>query len=324
MDPTTPAPLFASHELLYLTLVGDLERVKRERGEDAQEYAAALTYQTSDGTPVVLNLAMRTRGKFRLHKRTCNFPPLRLNFDQATTANTIFANQHKLKLVTHCQDKRDRYEQSVLQEYLLYRIYNLLTNASFRVRLARITYSDTGGKPDTLTKYTFLIENEDQMAARNRASILDLDGIHQYEIVPEQMTLLSVYQYFIANTDWSVSSLHNIKILLDAQNRFVAVPFDFDWSGVIDARYAKPDPALGTYSVRNRVLISECHTQEEFAPVFTQFQERKDEIYSLVRNQAGLEEQYRSRTLEYFDKFYETLNDPKKVRREFVRRCPEG
>ena len=57
------------------------------------------------------------------------------------TEGTIFEGQDKFRVVTHCRD-RDEYEENVLEEYLAYRIYALLTEISFRVRLARITYGD--------------------------------------------------------------------------------------------------------------------------------------------------------------------------------------
>ncbi|NIM62353.1 MAG: hypothetical protein GTN89_10285 [Acidobacteria bacterium] len=160
------------------------------------------------------------------------------------------------------------------------------------------------------------------MAARNAARVLDLTGFHQYEMDPAVMTLVSVYQYFIGNTDWSLSALHNITLLSDADSRFLPVPYDFDWSGVVDARYAAPHPRLGTRSVRDRVFISGCLTEAELEPVMELFRARRDTVYALYRQQAGLEAKTVERTLEYFDDFFETIDDPKSFKREFVRGCP--
>jgi hypothetical protein len=71
----------------------------------------------------------------------CRDPPLRLDFDEATPLGTVFDGQNKLKLVTHCRDS-DSYEQNLLEEYLAYRFYNLLTPISLGVQLAEITYLD--------------------------------------------------------------------------------------------------------------------------------------------------------------------------------------
>lgn len=319
------APLFTSQELLQFTLIADLKQLKKDRSEDSEYRPAKIVSEVADGTSDTLDLKVKTRGVFRLQRRTCDFPPILLNFQREATAGTVFDGQDKVKLVTHCNEKRNEYEQYVIQEYLLYRIHNLLTERSFHVRPARITYIHVGDTQDSLTKYGFLIEDEDQMAARNGAKILDVEGFHQYEMEHDQMTLFSVFQYFIGNADWSVSALHNVKIILDEQQSVpIAVPYDFDFAGAIDARYAAPPEDLGTRSVRDRVLISHCRTQEEFDRVFELFRNRKDAIYDLYRNQLGLQEKYTRRALEYFDEFYETIDNPRAVRREFLRGCPRG
>ncbi|NIP93601.1 MAG: hypothetical protein GWN18_19895, partial [Thermoplasmata archaeon] len=70
---------------------------------------------------------------------TCEFPPLRLNFKKGQLDETLFDGQDKVKLVTHCRNG-DRYEQNVVKEYLVYRLYNVLTPLGFQVRMAHITY----------------------------------------------------------------------------------------------------------------------------------------------------------------------------------------
>ena len=49
--------------------------------------------------------------------------------------------------------------------------------------------------------------------------------------------------------------------------------------------------------------------------------ERKDAIYALYLNEPALEERYRKRTIEYFDEFYEIINDAGKVRSQITSRC---
>jgi hypothetical protein len=264
---------------------------------------------------------VRTRGNFRLRRRTCNFPPLRINFKTKDTENTVFHGEDKLKLVAHCQDNKEEFEQYVLQEYLIYRIYNLFTDRSFRVRLARMTYVDTGSDKEPFTRWGFLLEDDDRMAARNGMDIFEMQGIHPDATDYELVTLLYVFQYLIGNTDWSVSGMHNIELMAGETQVPYAVPFDFDWSGLIAAPYARPDPQLPIRKVRDRLFRGYCRTPEELAPVFAQFNAKKDDIYALYRNQAGLDEDYLEKTLKYFDEFYETINDPRKVDREFIRRC---
>lgn len=314
------APLFQSFAPLRLTLVTEISGLKRDRDQDAPEHSGQLIVWADDGTADTLPLAVRTRGNYRLQRRTCEFPPLRLNLKKKATTGSVFDGQDKLKLTTHCRDK-DQFEQYILQEYLIYRLYNLFTPKSKRVRLATVTYVDTE-RADSVTRYGFLIENDDQMAVRNGMVVLDMPGIHQETTDHNAITLLSLFQYFIGNTDWSVSALHNINIIADERQIPFAVPFDFDWSGVIDAPYAGPDTSLRTRSVRDRVLISGCRTLEELAPHFARFNALRDSMYALIRTQVGLEPKTVKETIDYLDEFFRIINDPRRAQRELVRRCP--
>ena len=161
-----PAPLFASNDLLAFRLQADFGAAFKERGQESAWHAATLSYTDSAGAPVTLPIRIKTRGNFRLRKSTGDFPPLHLDFPKQQVKHTLFAEQSRLKLVVHCQSKKERYEQDVLLEYLIYRVFNQLTDNSFRVRLARDTYVDAAGKRDSLTRYAFFLENDARMAER--------------------------------------------------------------------------------------------------------------------------------------------------------------
>ena len=317
----SPAPLFAGPDVLSFKLETDFGAVFKERGQESKEYPGKLSYSGPDGTPVTLDLEVRTRGNFRLRPQTCSFPPLRLDFPKGGVENTIFAGQDKLKLTVHCQDRRN-YEQNLLLEYLIYRVFNLLTDQSYRARLARFTYVDAAGKRDTLTRYAFFIENDSLMAARLGGTILDVQEVHDETTEREQITRIAVFEYFIGNTDWSVWALHNIVLVAIPNNQVpIAVPYDFDWSGVISAPYARPDARLAIRTVRERLFRGYCRTAEELAPFFQAFNDKKEAIYDLYRNQEGLDPKVRDDALKYYDEFYKTINDPRAVTREFIRSC---
>ncbi len=312
--------LFESDEVLELTLAGDLKAVAKERGTEKHEYPAALSYVAPGGDSLSLNVRLKTRGHFRLQRRICDFPPLKVAFDRQQVSHTVFAGQGSLKLATHCQNNRT-FEQYLLEEYLIYRLYTLLTEKSFRVRLARVTYMDTGGEHAPLTKYAFFIEDDDRVARRNRAQVLSQQGFNQPDTDFEQMGLVAVFQYMIGNTDWSVRALHNIVLIRDSAGVVLTVPYDFDWSGVIWTSYAHPDPILGIKTVRERLFRGYCRTADQLAPTFARFNERKDAIYALYRSQAGVEPKRIEQALRYYDEFYRTINDPRMVKREFIQAC---
>src|SRR2546430_7720829 len=172
----TRARLFDAPEALSLTLTADFNALSKDRGESKQEHAGVLAFVGPAGDSVALDVRLRTRGHFRLQRRICDFPPLKLSFDKQQVKHTVFAGQGGLKLVVHCQD-RDTYEQNLLQEYLLYRVFNLITEKSFRARLARVTYLDRSGKAKPVTRYAFFIEDDDPMARREDAQVLEQKGV---------------------------------------------------------------------------------------------------------------------------------------------------
>ncbi len=150
--------------------------------------------------------------------------------------------------MTHCQNNSEAYEQYVLLEYLVYRTYNLLTDLSFRVRLARITYDDTESNRAPVTRYGFLIEDKDLLAARNSVEFLEILDVPINLVDADNLALIGVFQYFIGNTDWSAfrpepdkdECCHNTKPIGMPGGPVYSVPYDFDLSGLLNTRYANP------------------------------------------------------------------------------------
>jgi len=317
------APLFGSLEPLVMTLRTDIDWLRDERS-DEEEVEGTVTLTGPDGAAVELPVQVRTRGIFRREKRNCNFPPLRLNFPTKQMEGSAFEGQDKLKLVTPCHDSRDSFQQYVLQEYLVYRVYQLLTPASFRVRLVEITYEDINGEYDTRTKTAFLIEDEEDMAARNRGRYEEWERFHPYSMDDYQAGLFSLFQYMIGNTDWSSYQFHNTKLIRTEEDaRYFVVPYDFDFSGAVNARYAGPDPSLPIRNVRQRLYRGFCRPNLDHDAVIARFNEVREDIWALYQAQEGLEEDQLERILEYYEEFYETINDPGRFERNVIRACRE-
>ena len=325
----TFAPLFESHEPLHLTLEAPLDEIFKERGQESSDHEGVLTHQDADLGPVALNVGVRTRGKTRLERRICRFPPLRVNFKKKQVGNSVFAGQDKLKLVTHCQSGRSNYEQFLVLEYLIYRSYNILTDLSFKVRLAQITYVDTAKPQDSLTQIAFFIEDDSAVAQRNGWQSLAVPVVPPEYIESAQLSLLDIFQFMIGNTDWDAflrepdreDCCHNVKPIGSLEGPVFPIPYDFDWTGVVDAPYADPRRDLRLRSVRQRLYRGLCRPDEVLSNTFAVLNERKDAIYALYLNEPALEERYRKRTIEYFDFFNEIINDAGKVRSQITSRC---
>lgn len=310
--------LFVDHAPLTLRLEGDLHALLRDRGAQRKDHPATLRYGAAADTGSI-QVRLRTRGIFRL--KTCGFPPIRLDLPKKKVDNTPFAGEDKLKLVTHCQGDRS-YERNLLREYALYRVFNAVTDSGFRVRLAHMTYVDPA-RHDTVTRYGFLIESDTALAQRISATPVHADNIYDPMTDPSYMTLVAVFQYMIGNTDWSVWKRHNIAIFQKAAEPrpLLAVPYDYDFSGAVNAPYASPPEQLKLVSVRQRAYRGFCQPDSVLARVLARFRAVKDSIYAAVRAVPDLPERDVRNVLEYFDEFYKVLDNPGAVNRELVRSC---
>lgn len=331
IEEARSAPLFAAHELLHLTIEADFDALRRQdRSQESEERPAILRWSEPEGSEGSLEIQIRTRGNFRLMRRNCEFPPLRLNIRTGEAEGTLFHGQDKLKVVSPCRLGQSYWEQYVLREYLAYRTFNLLTEASYRVRLARVTYVDTSGKDDPFTRYAYIIEDEDAMAARSGRRVVELpEGrqVHPGTLEPHHAVLADVFQYLIGNTDWSGVAMHNMTFVQGPGGADSAtIPYDFDFSGVVDARYAAPDSTLPITRVTQRHFRGFCPSEigramETYDSVFALFRERKEAIYGLWTAQEGLEAGTVREVTRFFDDFYRTLEDPRRIESQMMRNC---
>src|SRR5438552_583080 len=303
---TTASHLFLAHEPLTLTLETDLHALRGDRGKERKAHPGTLRYGTGSDTGTIA-VKLRTRGIFRL--KTCGFPPIRLDLPSHKVQETPFAGEDRLKLVTHCQNDR-LYERNLLREYALYRVFNAVTDSSFRVRLAHVTYVDSA-RHDTVTRYAFLIETDAALARRIGADPLTMDNLYDPMMDPSYMTLVAVFQYLIGNTDWSVWKRHNIAIFqkVAEPKPVLAVPYDFDFSGAVNAPYASPPEQLKIQSVRQRVYRGFCQPDSVLTPVLTRFRAAKDSMYAAVRAVPDLPERDVRNVLDYFDEFFQVLDN---------------
>ena len=311
------SPLFQDVAPLTLRLEGDFKELFRDRGEQRAEHAALLRFTTGTDSGSV-KVDLRTRGIFRL--KNCSFPPIRIDLPTGKVANTVFAGQDKLKLVTHCRGDR-LYERNLLKEYALYRVFNAVTDTSFRVRLAHVTYIDTT-KADTTIRYAVLIESDREFGHRLGADVVEQHRVHDAVTDASYMTLVALFQYLIGNTDWSVWGQHNIAVFSDtATHKLFAVPYDYDFSGAVGAPYASPPAQLPIKTVRERLYRGYCQPDSILTGAVNRFRSAKDSIYAAVRAVPALDDRDKRSMLSYFDDFFRTIENGTLIDREFVHRC---
>jgi hypothetical protein len=223
--------------------------------------------------------------------------------------------------VTHCR-KGEQFQQYVLREYLVYRLYNILTPVSHRVRLVRAWYVDTSGRSDSLLQYAFFLENDRKVAERNGSRLETATGARWDDLDPDHGALVSAFEYLIGGSDWSLPGLHNI-LLFRNQETFAVLPvaYDFDWTGIVNTSYALPDYRLPIKSVRERLYRGICRTAEEWQPVLARFQGAREALYAVYDSVPGLDPRYTRDTHKYLDRFFEVIGDPNRMKRAMIDPC---
>lgn len=322
-----PDRLFADNSILKVSISAPFESIMDDRSVD-EEAPGKLQYTNADGVAVEFDVAIRSRGLFRRRPSVCSFTPLRLNFRKSQTKDTLFDKQDKVKIVTHCRSGSDRYQQTVITEYLAYRILNLLTDTSFRVRLLRVTYIDTNNDNRESENFAILVEHKERLAKRIDAPEISFEKISVGNLRGDHTNLVSVFEYLIGNTDFSPvqgrpgdKCCHNSVLFGIEGEELVSVPYDFDQSGLVNAPHANPNPRFFLRSVRNRLYRGRCFNNALLPPSILRFQERRDELYTLLRDQPGLTSRTRKRVISYVEKFYKTIDDPKSVEKHLVKKC---
>jgi hypothetical protein len=320
-----PVPLFAASDIVELTLAVPVRTLVTRR-KQRPKVEGTISYNEPDGTPVTLDVEVRTRGRSRLE--ICSFPPLRLNLRRSQLEGTLFAQQNKLKLVTLCRSSNN-YEQYLRLEYLVYRIYEQVSDYAFKVRPVIVHYVDTDRDGRTNDAPAFLIESIDGLAERVGMTVASLPSVAVDELEPAASAVLGVFQYMIGNTDWSSTSApenddccHNIEILGEAAGAapYVPVPYDFDMSGFINTVYALPPENLPLRSVRQRLYRGLCADNDELDETFARFDAARPAIERLLRD-ATLEERYRESAMRYVTEFYEVIDAPEERQKEIVDAC---
>ena len=225
-----------------------------------------------------------------------------------------------MKLVSSCKSSGG-FDQYLLKEYLIYKIYNLFTDKSYRVRLIVLNLKDSAGRRKSVTEYAFLQEDIKNVAKRNNCRIWDKGKISSEAVSHHQMTQVSIFEYMIGNTDWAVVANHNIRLISpirDSSDRPIPVPYDFDYSGLVNTFYAVPDERLNFKTVKERQYLGFPRSYSEIDNELNIFREKRAEIYALINHFELLTLKSREEMTEYLNEFYETISKPEMIKYNFI------
>lgn len=307
-------PLFNSPELLQISLEGNISKLVKDNGIVREWHQFRLLV---DGG--FLDVKLRVRGNFR--RTECKFPPIMVKFNRKQVPGTLFEDQKQLKLVTHCKRSRS-YSVNIYEEYLAYRMLNEITDRSFRVRLLQIIYQD-GRRQQS--KPAFFIEHVDGLANRIGGEHIEPDYVRSRNLDQMHLAQSGIFQYMIGNTDFSFiapaeghSCCHNAK-LIRVEDVIYSVPYDFDLSGMVNARYAGANPVVKTRDVRIRQYRGFCTDTLTLESALSVVRTVEAELPALFDSATGLTEKEARKSLRYVQGFFKTVN--KSGTRVFEKSC---
>jgi len=303
--------LFGGDEILNVDLFLDLGAFSKKPSK-TDSFDANLTIHINENDSVSRPVTIKYRGISRFE--ICSFPPMQINFKKPLYSDSLKIK--KLKLVTHCQaaNVNDEY---VVREYLVYRLFNALTDTSFRVRLLRVNYIDSKGSKKTIKKYGIFIEPVELLAKRTNTAAVKATAINQNQIIPSVMDRVAIFNYMVTNWDWSIPGQHNVEVIkplvYNAEGLGLAVPYDFDLTGVVNADYAIPPPNLEIENVRQPLFTGICRTKETYREDLKRFSEAKEKLYTVVNEFPHLNQRSKKDITNFLDQFFNQLQKPKSI-----------
>jgi hypothetical protein len=323
--PATAAerPLFASNEKIHLTIQAPLNSLIRNR-QNENSIAGTLTEPNGQVLPISLTL----RGITRRTEEVCDFPPLRVDFTTPPPPTSLFSGQKKLKLVTHCRSTPS-FQQYVLLEYAAYRMYNLLTPHSFRAKLADIDYRDESGRP-IVSRIGFFLEDLGEVAHRN--GLRESKGperIPVADLSAPDAARYALFQHMLGNHDWSMRAgpvgkacCHNAELIGPlAPGQTIPIPYDFDFSGYVNAPYATPPAQLDISDVKQRLYRGYCIHNSDVMVAARQMREARPQMLAVLTQVPGLDPKTQARASSYLGGFFDDIGTDASLGSKVLNRC---
>ena len=327
-SPASANPLFESEEPLQAVLTAPITQAYRQAKRDTRLYLeGSFSYVDGGENATKVPVKIRTRGNFR--RTNCKHPPLRLNFKKKGLENTLLEGQNKLKLVGTCRTGKS-FQSLVALEYLIYKMFEQVSDYHFKTRLLELSYIDSDNKRKPRTETTFVIEDVADMAKRSNMVENKVKTAARTRLDHQHAALLELFQLMISNYDYSMIRgapgqlcCHNVRILSakSGGEKLFPVPYDFDVSGFVNAPYATAPDQYKVSTVRTRKFTGFCKQDKYFHQAIATMNERKPAIYAVIEQSPLLDDRVRKSTIAYLDNYYEMINDPKKVDARIIGKC---
>ena len=325
---SAPKPLFATDATLKLRIEAPFADLIRAAPHSTNAFDAKL--MVTGPAAETLAIKLSPRGISRRTTEACEFPPLKIEFTEKPGAASLFKGQKSLKLATHCRNDFN-YQDYGLLEFLAYRLHNVLTPLSFRVRLAEIDYVETGSSSVRIHRHGFLVEDVDELAERNNLHDVKVEKIDRGMLNGDATARSDLFQYLIGNQDWSdvmgaagTNCCHNIKLLAagkDSRTDLMPLAYDFDSSGLVNPPYALPPASVPIRNVRTRYYRGYCQFNAQVTAAAQEALAKRNELMAAIDATPDLTSRGKSSARQYLEAFFGDISDPARLQQQIIGRC---
>jgi hypothetical protein len=267
-----------------------------------------------------IKVEVRARGNFR--RKECYYPPLRVKMKKDDAKGTVFEGSRSLKLVLPCKQVKEN--SLILKEYICYQMYEPISQYTFNTRLANIVFTDLNNKKVNQVNFMgFFIEDDDVVAKRHKGKVVEDLKLHPKALQDSNSVRHDMFQFMVANTDWSTTFLHNAKVIqLDESKKYIPLAYDFDMSGFVNAPYAFPNETLGIASVRERLYRGFCRTPEVMQAIRKEYIDKESAINEIVKSyESSFEPKEFASIKKYMADFFEIFKTDAKFKANILDKC---
>jgi hypothetical protein len=312
--------LFQDESPLQIRLSIGVKDIKGIKSDTVYTSDVMYYKKAADAAWDSLKINIRARGEFR--RKECYYPPLRIKIKKSQAKGTLFEGNKSLKLVMPCRQVKDN--SLILKEYLCYQMFEPVSQYTFNTRLVNIDFTDENNKRINNVQFMgFFIEDDDVVADRHNGKVMEDLKLHPKALEDSNALRHDMFQYMIANTDWSTTFLHNAKLIqLNDTKKYIPLTYDFDMAGFVDAPYAVVDPSLGISSVRDRVYRGFCRSEGVTQATRAEFISREQEILGALKSLEGsFSPKEYAGMVKFMDDFFTTFKEDSKFKDQVADKC---
>ncbi len=285
--------------------------IKQVYKNDEETYLeSVLSYTSPGGSALSFDIGLRTSGNMR--RQICSKPPLKVNFKKKQLDSLGFSKSDKFKILFPCK-MGSVYENHLRKEHLIYELYHIIDTFALRSKLATIIIDDIKkGPKETLG---LIIEHQDHFAERTNSILVEKGIANRQAYDRYDFLTFCLFQYMIANPDWGVTSKHNLRTIKKPHKKALsALPYDFDYCGLIDTEYAVPSEKLPITRVTQRYFMDNSATFEEIKPVVEAFRLKEQAILDHINSADYIDQRAKKNVIRFIKKSFDDLSSDKKIK----------